>query len=179
MGRRAWAYALILAACGSDDSTDSGGGNTLPPRGDAGQGTGTAPPPPPPPPPPAASCTDGAKNGAETDVDCGGGTCGACAIGKKCSLARDCTTNDCTTGTCCMKSSSMKTTGSVSGSKEICCDAGGTITMVTDCGTGSNHTAKAENSMCALAQEGAGNGGNACAQITCAYEVCSATDAGM
>jgi hypothetical protein len=28
-----------------------------------------------------ATCSDGMKNGAETDVDCGGGACPACACG--------------------------------------------------------------------------------------------------
>jgi hypothetical protein len=42
---------------------------------------------------------DGAKNGGETDVDCGGGTCPTCALGKACGQNSDCTSNTCT-GTC-------------------------------------------------------------------------------
>ena len=37
----------------------------------------------------AASCSDHIKNGAETDVDCGGG-CPACADGLNCSVTSDC-----------------------------------------------------------------------------------------
>ncbi len=43
----------------------------------------------------APSCTDGIHNGSETDVDCGGGTCAACATGKICIVNGDCTTNAC------------------------------------------------------------------------------------
>jgi cysteine-rich repeat protein len=46
------------------------------------------------------SCTDGALNGSETDVDCGGGTCPACVDGKKCSGGTDCTSGVCTAGFC-------------------------------------------------------------------------------
>jgi hypothetical protein len=47
----------------------------------------------------AASCTDGAKNGDETDTDCGG-SCGACADGKSCAAANDCSAGTCFSGTC-------------------------------------------------------------------------------
>lgn len=50
---------------------------------------------------PTASCTDGIKNGTETDVDCGGGTCTICAAGKTCHLNSDCLTGlTCTNGVC-------------------------------------------------------------------------------
>jgi len=48
----------------------------------------------------APTCTDKVKNGAETDVDCGGGTCSKCATGKKCVKAADCLGNNCTGGKC-------------------------------------------------------------------------------
>jgi hypothetical protein len=38
----------------------------------------------------ANQCNDGVKDSAETDVDCGGGTCGACAVGKSCLVTSDC-----------------------------------------------------------------------------------------
>jgi len=50
--------------------------------------------------PPAPTCTDGVKNGAETDVDCGGGTCPACANGKTCLAGTDCASGVCTNGVC-------------------------------------------------------------------------------
>ena len=48
----------------------------------------------------AATCRDGIKNGAETDVDCGGGTCSRCATGRTCNVANDCTSGTCTGGQC-------------------------------------------------------------------------------
>ena len=39
-------------------------------------------------------------NGDETDVDCGGPTCPACAATKKCKLAGDCASGVCTAGVC-------------------------------------------------------------------------------
>lgn len=36
------------------------------------------------------TCTDGVQNGAETDVDCGGGTCPGCLLDQRCALTRDC-----------------------------------------------------------------------------------------
>jgi hypothetical protein len=48
-------------------------------------------------------CSDGVKNGDETDVDCGGPTCGGCGGGKKCNGNMDCAaiTPACVNGACC------------------------------------------------------------------------------
>jgi hypothetical protein len=45
------------------------------------------------------TCSDGKKNGSETDVDCGG-TCPRCTVGKTCGSRNDCTTALCVSGTC-------------------------------------------------------------------------------
>jgi plastocyanin len=37
-----------------------------------------------------AECGDGAKNGTETDIDCGGPVCGKCPADKACDVATDC-----------------------------------------------------------------------------------------
>jgi len=47
-----------------------------------------------------SSCSDGMKNGNETDVDCGGDVCFPCADLKMCLVAADCTSGVCTTGIC-------------------------------------------------------------------------------
>ncbi len=48
-----------------------------------------------------ASCTDGIKNSAETDVDCGGAMCSKCADTKACAAASDCSSGYCSpTGRC-------------------------------------------------------------------------------
>ncbi len=46
-----------------------------------------------------ASCTDGLHNGNETDVDCGGPFCPACANGKDCMIPQDCLSKFCDSGT--------------------------------------------------------------------------------
>jgi alpha-tubulin suppressor-like RCC1 family protein len=47
----------------------------------------------------APSCTDGVKNGDESDVDCGS-LCGFCAAGQKCSGGDDCVSGFCGEGVC-------------------------------------------------------------------------------
>lgn len=46
-----------------------------------------------------ASCADNMRNGSETDIDCGGGVCPACAVGRNCSADGDCASNACNTTT--------------------------------------------------------------------------------
>jgi plastocyanin len=46
------------------------------------------------------SCTDGMKNGVETDVDCGGPLCSKCPDTKACNLPSDCVTGFCTSNVC-------------------------------------------------------------------------------
>jgi len=48
----------------------------------------------------APGCGDGVLNGAETDLDCGGGSCLGCDPGEACVLPRDCLSGVCTGGTC-------------------------------------------------------------------------------
>ena len=45
------------------------------------------------------TCTDGIRNGSETDVDCGG-TCTPCANGKMCASNADCQSGLCSKGIC-------------------------------------------------------------------------------
>lgn len=46
-----------------------------------------------------ATCSDGVKNGTESDIDCGGG-CPTCVDGRSCVVASDCTSKSCS-GTIC------------------------------------------------------------------------------
>jgi hypothetical protein len=46
------------------------------------------------------SCSDGVRNGDETDTDCGGATCAACGGGRVCLAPSDCRSGECTGGTC-------------------------------------------------------------------------------
>jgi plastocyanin len=68
---------------------------------------------------PAPSCSDGLKNGVETDVDCGGsGTCARCATGKTCAVNADCISGTCSGGLCvtltngCNPATALDLTGS-------------------------------------------------------------------
>jgi hypothetical protein len=46
------------------------------------------------------TCNDGKKDGAETDQDCGGGTCAPCPDGLKCKGPTDCQSGVCTNEKC-------------------------------------------------------------------------------
>lgn len=50
--------------------------------------------------PTGPSCTDGIKNNAETDIDCGGNCGTACVVGKACIRNDDCVTMNCVTNIC-------------------------------------------------------------------------------
>jgi hypothetical protein len=55
--------------------------------------------------PPNPTCDDCVKDGAETDVDCGGDACPPCLLGKACLADTDCATGTCQLGTCAPSSS--------------------------------------------------------------------------
>jgi cysteine-rich repeat protein len=90
-----------------------------------------------------ATCTDGIKDGAETDLDCGGAACDplgdTCANGKSCGAGADCTSGVCT-GSVCQAPTCID---SVKNGGESGVDCGGTsscggcpgatCTMATDC----------------------------------------------
>jgi hypothetical protein len=69
----------------------------------------------------AASCTDGVKDGTETDVDCGGAQCQPCADGKDCLLDSDCVDQVCTGGIC----QAPSCTDGVQNGQETAVDCGG------------------------------------------------------
>ena len=48
----------------------------------------------------APQCDDEVANGAESDLDCGGGVCDECIVGRGCNLAADCLEGFCSNGTC-------------------------------------------------------------------------------
>jgi cysteine-rich repeat protein len=47
-----------------------------------------------------ATCDDGRKNDAETDIDCGGAVCGPCADGLACAADSDCMSKVCIASVC-------------------------------------------------------------------------------
>src|SRR5690606_37954329 len=66
---------------------------------------------------------DGVRNGAETDIDCGGGgLCQDCGAGKTCAVDGDCLSNDCDPQTdVCLCPSGM-TTVPIPGGGSYCID---------------------------------------------------------
>ncbi|MEM2956603.1 MAG: LamG-like jellyroll fold domain-containing protein [Candidatus Pacearchaeota archaeon] len=46
------------------------------------------------------TCSDGIKNGFETDIDCGGPLCSPCTIGQSCLINSDCDSQLCISGIC-------------------------------------------------------------------------------
>jgi len=119
------APVLLGAGCdGSDSTTDTGAGASG--QGGAGQGgagggagqggagqggAGGG----------GDACADGEKNGAETDVDCGGGQCAPCASGQGCGAGADCASGLCTAGTCTdvLLVSEIRTRGQIGGTDEF------------------------------------------------------------
>jgi hypothetical protein len=74
----------------------------------------------------APTCTDGVKNGLETDVDCGGGSymggapCPRCSLGRTCTAASDCVAQSCQ-GTCVCPMGMTEAT--IPGASSYCIDA--------------------------------------------------------
>src|SRR5690606_34797901 len=86
-----------------------------------------------------ASCMDELLNGSETDIDCGGGECGACSAGKSCRDASDCTSLSCSDDNVCEAAScddrvlngnetDVDCGGSCPG-----CEVGDTCLLTSDC----------------------------------------------
>jgi hypothetical protein len=47
-----------------------------------------------------STCVDSVANGSETDTDCGGPDCAACAVGRRCLVSRDCSSAVCVDSEC-------------------------------------------------------------------------------
>ncbi len=73
----------------------------------------------------AATCKDGAKNGSETDIDCGA-DCGKCDQGKGCKVSTDCTSAVCKDTGMGLKCQTPTTTDGVKNGLETGIDCGGT-----------------------------------------------------
>jgi len=90
--------AILLVLAFMKDETCEPGTATV--KDDANNANAAVPVVPTPTTPTAtASCTDGIKNQAESDIDCGG-TCGVCVTGKMCTVSADCASTFCTAGVC-------------------------------------------------------------------------------
>lgn len=111
----------------------------------------------------APACNDNMKDGAETDVDCGGPMCPKCPTGKACSMNGDCVGDLCTSMTC-----QPTCTDGLKNNNETAVDCGGSC---SPCATGQ---ACAMNSDC---QSGK-CAGNVCADVLLLSEIRTRGSAG-
>ncbi|MDB4941832.1 MAG: Tryptophan synthase alpha chain [Labilithrix sp.] len=109
------AAAAPVIACSSSDG--DGGGAT--PGDDAGAVVVTPEAGPLP-----ATCSDGAKNEGETDVDCGG-SCGKCSVGETCAVGADCKDGVCKDRGSGLKCQPATSTDGVKNGVETDIDCGG------------------------------------------------------
>jgi Cys-rich repeat protein len=72
-----------------------------------------------------ASCSDRTKNGAETAVDCGGGTCQRCTVGSVCTKNADCETDVCTGGKCAAAACTANQCAACFLTQQACCKPSG------------------------------------------------------
>jgi hypothetical protein len=123
-------------------------------------------------------CRDGVRNDAETDVDCGGGTCSTCALGKGCALSRDCsttfcnaTTNQCVATHCSDAIKNGDETGVDCGGPTCGqCPVGQGCSAVADCSSG---YCNSSSHLCVTqCGDGARNGGET--DVDCGGPTCAA-----
>ena len=197
-GSLALVTLVVTACSGSDstpvspglDESDAAGIDGGDSRGDTGAGTGSdaasgrdgsststdagadavpdAPPDAAPDAAPPVGCSDGAKNGSETDVDCGGGVCSKCDDAKTCSDSngtRDCKSGVCSASTCQpptptdgVKNGTETDVDCGGGGMAPACVVGKTCTAPSDCAD--LYCPAAANRICVLPRndDGAKNG---------------------
>ena len=106
------------------------------------------------------TCTDKLKNGDETDVDCGGGTCPKCANGQMCVLPTDCVPGArCANGVCTAPSCTDK----VKNGSETDVDCGGTMCPACTPGKTCAKASDCDSGLCGL--------NNVCASPSCTDQV--------
>ena len=135
-------------------------------------------------------CADGIKDGNETDVDCGGGTCPSCALGKGCNAGSDCQSGYCSGGVCatppggngmaCASGSQCLSGNCVTG---ICCNTACNGGPCVSCAGGTCGNVQAgtvcSSSSCnggTLTQASICNGNGTCVPgtpVSCAPYICS------
>jgi alpha-tubulin suppressor-like RCC1 family protein len=89
-------------------------------------------------------CADNVKNGLETDTDCGGPACPACADGKSCGANSDCASGVCTNGKC----QAPSCTDGVQNGTELGVDCGGSCSAACGLGFGCNGNSGCTSGRC-------------------------------
>lgn len=113
----------------------------------------------------APRCDDRVRNGAETDVDCGGGTCPVCNNGQGCANNGDCSSTFCNTTS--QQCAAPSCTDGFRNGTEVGVDCGG-VSSGTTCPGCPNNTACNADSNCA---SGFCNAARVCATPTCTDRV--------
>jgi hypothetical protein len=135
------------------------------------------------------SCSDGAKDGNETDTDCGGASCDAqlktCATGQACVAPSDCKSGYCPANTCQLRPDGNACTTSsqclhgaclnVTGGGKICCSSGCSDQGAASCGT--NGQCKPGGAACADYPSGTTCPGATCSGSTLTTKACNGTGA--
>jgi len=163
--------SIVIAGCGAGDAGSpaadgrgacaSGGAACDPAQGGGGDAATTSSAPAP---------TDGAKNGTETDVDCGGpGDAPRCEDGKGCAAGSDCASGVCNDAKC----QAPRPDDGVKNGDETDVDCGGAAADTPRCETGKTCKAHGDcasdgcgyDGKCAIARSCAGHfGGDTCGE---------------
>jgi hypothetical protein len=77
----------------------------------------------------ASACTNGRRDGDETDLDCGGTACKACPVWWRCSKPEDCDTGACANGICRPTASDASCADGIRNGDESDVDCGGRICL--------------------------------------------------
>jgi hypothetical protein len=135
--------------------------------------------------PGSPSCDDCAKDGLETDVDCGGDACPPCALGGHCHDGADCVSGACVGGRCAPGSktcepvvpSSPTCDDCVKDGLETDVDCGGDACPPCAAGKTCEVAANCRSGACVAGTCGTGQKGSACMQeADCASDACAPGD---
>ncbi len=121
------------------------------------------------------SCQDGARNGAELAIDCGGGACPGCGVGGPCSVGTDCSTSSCGTGGTCAAPSC---TDGVRNADESDTDCGGSCPVACAAGRACAEAGDCASAVCGAVSCGAGVA-QCCQAPTCGDGVANGGEPGV
>jgi hypothetical protein len=113
-----------------------------------------------------ATCADGLRDGTESDVDCGGGSCPGCASGQRCCAGIDCSALFCLLETC----AGASCTDGVKNGNETGVDCGGGTCPTCPNGQGCNVGSDCQSHVCI---------GGVCAAASCTDGVKNGSETGV
>ncbi|MBI3178717.1 MAG: DUF1566 domain-containing protein, partial [Deltaproteobacteria bacterium] len=120
----------------------------------------------------ATPCADEVKNGAETDVDCGGSVCsGKCAVGKVCKAGGDCKSGFCNTSTGKCVATSCE--DGVQSGDEVGQDCGGSCSGLCKDGSTCSKDGDCQAGVCVSHNNGSGPFKCGCPPFTVAQKITS------